>query len=164
MVLLICPVYGSKADYAAEFASILATIAAMTTIAAVVCFDAWPVPTITPVVLHLPGKEKVQPEPHAAVYTYPETASSAFAVPGHADFRIASAGVAHTRSLTFLKKHLDGPFFDLEKIWDEHTYYEFGDRSVEKTMATMVQEPYVNHVPTVSSHPGVRSVQSKAAS
>ncbi|KAG2417898.1 hypothetical protein HFD88_000997 [Aspergillus terreus] len=147
-------VHGSKADYAAEFASILATIAAMTTIAAVVCFDAWPVPTTTPAVLHLPGKENAQPEPHAAVYTYPETASSAFAVPGHADFRIASAGVAHTRSLTFMKKHMDGPFFDLEKIWDEHTYYEFGDRSVEKTMATMVQEPYVNHVPTLTGGVG----------
>lgn len=71
-------------------------------------------------------------------------------VPGHPDFKISTAGVAHSRSLTFLKKNMDGPYFDLEKIWDEHTFYEFGDRSVEKTMATMVQEPYVNHVPTVS--------------
>lgn len=46
---------------------------------------------------------------------------------------------------------MDGPFFDLEAIWEEHTYYEFADRSVEHTMSTMVQEPYVNHVPTVSS-------------
>jgi carboxymethylenebutenolidase len=38
----------------------------------------------------------------------------------------------------------------LEEIWEEHTYYEFADRSVEHTMSTMVQEPYVNHVPTVS--------------
>ena len=45
---------------------------------------------------------------------------------------------------------MDGPYFDLETIWEEHTYYEFADRSVEHTMATMVQEPYVNHVPTVS--------------
>jgi carboxymethylenebutenolidase len=44
---------------------------------------------------------------------------------------------------------MGGPFFDLEKIWEEHAFYEFGDRSVEKTMGTMVQEPYVNHVPTV---------------
>lgn len=63
---------------------------------------------------------------------------------------MSSGGVAHTRSLTFIKKHLNGPYFDLEKIWEEHTYFEFADRSVEKTMATMVQEPYVNHVPTVS--------------
>jgi carboxymethylenebutenolidase len=44
------------------------------------------------------------------------------------------------------------PYFDLEDIWEEHTYYEFADRSVEHTMSTMVQEPYVNHVPTVSSN------------
>lgn len=47
---------------------------------------------------------------------------------------------------------MGGPYFDLEVIWDEHTYYEFDDRSVECTMATMVQEPYVNHIPTVSLH------------
>jgi carboxymethylenebutenolidase len=70
-------------------------------------------------------------------------------IPGHPDFKMSKAGVAHTRSVAFIKKHLGGPFFDLEKIWDEHTYFEFEDRSVEKTMATMVQEPYVNHVPSV---------------
>lgn len=43
-----------------------------------------------------------------------------------------------------------GPYFDLEAIWEEHTYLEFEVRDVEATMATMVQEPYVNHIPTVS--------------
>lgn len=58
--------------------------------------------------------------------------------------------VSHTRNLTFLKPRMNGPYFDLEAIWDEHTYWEFENRSVPQTMATMVQEPYVNHVPTVS--------------
>lgn len=44
---------------------------------------------------------------------------------------------------------MNGPYFDLEAIWDEHTYYEFEARDVAKTMSTMVQEPYVNHIPTV---------------
>jgi carboxymethylenebutenolidase len=79
-----------------------------------------------------------------------DVSSAGFIIPGHSDFKVSSAGVAHTRSLTFLKEHLNGPYFDLEKIWEEHTWYEFRDRSVDKTMATMVQEPYVNHVPTVS--------------
>lgn len=47
---------------------------------------------------------------------------------------------------------MNGPYFDLEAIWDEHTYYEFADRSVEHTMSTMVDQPYVNHVPTVSNY------------
>jgi carboxymethylenebutenolidase len=61
-----------------------------------------------------------------------------------------SAGIAHTRSLGFLKKLLDGPWFDLEAIWEEHTKYEFEERDVEKTMATMVDDPYVNHIPTMT--------------
>lgn len=101
--------------------------------------------------LHLDAsKPETKDSESLRVYSYPEVFSSGFIIPGHADFNMSSAGVAHTRSLTFVKKHLNGPYFDLEKIWDEHTYFEFGDRSVEKTMATMVQEPYVNHVPTVS--------------
>lgn len=38
----------------------------------------------------------------------------------------------------------------MEAIWDEHCLFEFGERDVEKTMGTMVDEPYVNHIPTVS--------------
>lgn len=45
---------------------------------------------------------------------------------------------------------MGAPYFDLEVLWDEHTYWEFEKRSVEHTMATMVQEPYVNHVPTIT--------------
>ena len=49
---------------------------------------------------------------------------------------------------------LGGLFFDLEAVWDEHTRFEFGERDVEKTMATMVAEPYVNHVPTLTGGVG----------
>ena len=83
-------------------------------------------------------------------YHYPDAMSGFFIIPGHKDYLPAPASVAHTRSLTFLKKIMRGPFFDLEAIWDEHTEFEFGKRSVANTMGTMVQEPYVNHIPTVS--------------
>lgn len=73
-----------------------------------------------------------------------------FALPSCVAFNPNAASVAHTRSLTFLKPLLGGPYFDLEAIWDEHTKYEFEDRSVEKTMATMVDQPYVNHIPTLT--------------
>lgn len=82
------------------------------------------------------------------VHKYPDVDSANFVLPGHADFKDGAAGVSHTRCLTFLKPKL-GPTFDLEAIWDEHTYFEFVERSVAKTMGTMVQEPYVNNVPTV---------------
>jgi carboxymethylenebutenolidase len=73
------------------------------------------------------------------------------AVPFTEDFDYWTESVSHTRNLTFLKPLTNGPYFDLEAIWDEHTYYEFADRSVEHTMSTMVDQPYVNHVPTVST-------------
>ncbi|PHH68733.1 hypothetical protein CDD83_5997 [Cordyceps sp. RAO-2017] len=57
--------------------------------------------------------------------------------------------MAHTRSLVFLRRHLGGPRFDREAVWEEHTRFEFAERSVARTMATMVDEPYVIHVPTM---------------
>ncbi|KAK4547327.1 hypothetical protein LTR36_000983 [Oleoguttula mirabilis] len=84
-----------------------------------------------------------------ATFYYPNTGNY-FAIPAHSDFRSASAAVAHTRCLTFLKPIVGGPYFDLEAIWEEHTRFEFAERAVEKTMGTMVQEPYVNHVPTMT--------------
>lgn len=83
------------------------------------------------------------------VYDYPQAKSYQFATPFQSDFDYNMESVSHTRNLSFLKPRMNGPYFDLEAIWDEHTYWEFENRSVPETMATMVQEPYVNHVPTV---------------
>ncbi|CEN59628.1 hypothetical protein ASPCAL02073 [Aspergillus calidoustus] len=82
-------------------------------------------------------------------HVYP-TVESTFAIPFQPNFDYRTEAISHTRNLTHLKGCMDGPHFDLEKIWDEHTYYEFENRSVEHTMATMVGEPYVNHVPTLT--------------
>ncbi|KAI9368133.1 hypothetical protein BJX61DRAFT_240670 [Aspergillus egyptiacus] len=150
MSLTIDLVYGSQADYAPEFRTQLRDAVAGGKLAAAVYFDTWAIPDL-PGLYHTSASVSADGIPSSsATYSYPDASSPGFIVPGHADFDIAAGGVAHTRSLTFLKKHLGGPYFDLEKIWDEHTYFEFGDRSVEKTMATMVQEPYVNHVPTLT--------------
>ncbi|KIW97222.1 uncharacterized protein Z519_02614 [Cladophialophora bantiana CBS 173.52] len=87
-------------------------------------------------------------------YHYSTVSSFRFATPFTPEFHYNSEAVSHTRNLTFLKPKLDGPYFDLETIWEEHTYYEFADRSVQHTMSTMVQEPYVNHVPTLTGGVG----------
>lgn len=109
---------------------------------------AFPIPSVH----HLAGKssQKLPRTANLTAHDYPSLKSYQFAVPFTPDFHYASEAVSHTRNLTFLKKLMDGPYFDLEAIWDEHTYWEFENRSVEQTMATMVEEPYVNHVPTVS--------------
>ena len=43
---------------------------------------------------------------------------------------------------------------DLEKLWDEHTKYEFATPDVEATLATMVDDAYVNHVPVMTGGKG----------
>lgn len=113
-----------------------------------------------PCVFHFAGTGKREPSEDTKVYTYPTVTSSGFAIPGLADFDTTSESVSHTRNLTFLKKYIRGADFDIEAIWEEHTYFEFAVRSVPQTMATMVQEPYVNHITTVSRAARVRCEQS----
>ena len=43
---------------------------------------------------------------------------------------------------------------DLVALWEAHCRYEFETRDVDATMATMVDEPYVNHVPTMTGGVG----------
>lgn len=109
-----------------------------------------------PVIHHLAGKATGQPKKSELVkeYVYPAASSYKFATPFQEQFHYNTESISHTRNLTLLKEKMGGPYFDLETIWEEHTWYEFADRSTEHTMSTMVQEPYVNHVPTVSSHRG----------
>jgi carboxymethylenebutenolidase len=110
---------------------------------------------ILPLLKHVAGpslQRSVQPAASSSKeHCYPKVKSRWFS-PGGEDFDYAADSVAHTRNLQFLKPKMGGPYFDLEAIWEEHTYYEFADRSVEHTMSTMVQEPYVNHVPTVRAN------------
>lgn len=46
------------------------------------------------------------------------------------------------------------PDHDLVALWQEHCRHEFETRDVDATMATMVGEPYVNHVPTMTGGVG----------
>ncbi|KAH6976249.1 hypothetical protein BKA56DRAFT_589310 [Ilyonectria sp. MPI-CAGE-AT-0026] len=109
-----------------------------------------------PCTLHLAGKATglLTRSKKITVYDYPTAHSHLFATPFHKDFHYTSEAVSHTRTLAFLKPLMGGPYFDLEAIWDEHTYYEFENRSVECTMNTMVQEPYVNHITTLTGGVG----------
>ncbi|KAJ5758314.1 uncharacterized protein N7511_007008 [Penicillium nucicola] len=141
-------VHGSKGDYGSQFEKSLQSVLPRDTkVVAAILFDSWNVPFQSSL-FHLPNGNTS--DGIHTTHMYSDVSSANFMIPGHPEFKMSTAGVAHTRSVAFIKKHMGGPFFDLEKIWDEHTYYEFGDRSVEKTMATMVQEPYVNHIPTLT--------------
>lgn len=43
---------------------------------------------------------------------------------------------------------------NLSALWDEHCHHESVTRDVDASMATMVVEPYVNHIPTMTGGVG----------
>ena len=51
----------------------------------------------------------------------------------------------------------DGP--DLGAVFDNHVAAEFVDMDLEATMATMTDDPYVNHVPVMTGGVGVEHVR-----
>jgi carboxymethylenebutenolidase len=109
-----------------------------------------PPPAREAIVQALQGHPQVQP------HVYPGV-DHAFARPGGDHYHRPSALLAHERSIATLKAAI-GPHYDLSALWDEHCAHEFGSRDVDATMATMVAEPYVNHVPTMTGGVGYRQL------
>ena len=46
------------------------------------------------------------------------------------------------------------PQADLVRLWEEHTRHEFVTHDTESTLATMVEDAYVNHVPVMTGGAG----------
>src|SRR5437660_7512495 len=46
------------------------------------------------------------------------------------------------------------PLPDLTRLWEEHTKYEFATRDTEATLATMVDDAYINHAPVMTGGTG----------
>ncbi len=49
---------------------------------------------------------------------------------------------------------------DLTRLWEEHTAHEFSTRDTEATLATMVEDAYVNHVPVLTGGSGRAALRS----
>jgi carboxymethylenebutenolidase len=67
--------------------------------------------------------------------------------------------LANLRTLEFLIRNLSGSGVEgarksLSEKWDEHVKYEFATRHTEDTLATMVPDSYVNHVPVMTGGVG----------
>lgn len=107
-----------------------------------------PPPARAAIVQALSGK------PNVELYVYPGT-DHAFARVGGDHFHKPSALMAHQRSVAALRREM-GPHYDLSALWDKHCEYEFATRDVDATMATMVAEPYVNHIPTMTGGVGYK--------
>jgi carboxymethylenebutenolidase len=118
-----------------------------------------------PMVFHFAELDRFAPEaareqikaafarrPDVECYLYPGC-DHAFAAPERPSFNKPATLMAHSRSIALFRKVL-GPHYDLSTLWDAHTSLEFVTRSAEATIATMVAEPYVNHVPTMTGGVG----------
>ncbi|MGO4327105.1 dienelactone hydrolase family protein [Cupriavidus sp. 2TAF22] len=86
------------------------------------------------------------------LYVYPDV-DHAFARAGGEHYDRPSALMAHQRSIGALRAEM-GPYYDFSALWDKHCEYEFATRDVDATMATMVAQPYVNHIPTMTGGVG----------
>lgn len=82
-----------------------------------------------------------------------EEGATGFSVPERATFHKRADSLAHTRTLELIRRVL-GPYYDYEALFAEHAYHEFTTRDVDATMATMIEEPYVNHTPTLTGGVG----------
>jgi carboxymethylenebutenolidase len=48
---------------------------------------------------------------------------------------------------------------NLSELWEEHTAHEFGTRDTEATLATMVEDAYVNHIPVMTGGSGKEALR-----
>ena len=80
-------------------------------------------------------------------------ATPGFAVPGRAAYDARLADIAHTRTLRLLRSKM-GPDYDFAALFEAHIYHEFVTRDAQGAIDTMVAEPYVNHVPTLTGGVG----------
>jgi carboxymethylenebutenolidase len=85
-------------------------------------------------------------------YVYAE-AGHGFNCDQRASFHRFSARLAHSRTLGLLRWTI-GPRYDLSELWERHLAGEFAAKDVDATMATMVPQPYVNHIPTLTGGVG----------
>ncbi len=98
------------------------------------------------ILAELEGRENVE------LYVYPGV-DHAFARKGGDHFDKPSALMAHERSIAAFRRVM-GPHYNLSALWDKHCEYEFATRDVAATMSTMVADPYVNHIPTMTGGVG----------
>ncbi|KPK35010.1 MAG: carboxymethylenebutenolidase [Betaproteobacteria bacterium SG8_40] len=123
-----------------------------------------------PMVMHFAAEDEYAPEEkvqkiqvtfesrdNVEIYVYPGV-DHAFARPASPHYDKPSALMAHHRSIALFRRHM-GPHYDFSALWDKHCEYEFATRDADATMKTMVAEPYVNHIPTMTGGVGYQQLR-----
>jgi carboxymethylenebutenolidase len=71
----------------------------------------------------------------------------------------AAAELADLRTVDFLLRTLIVKTHPLEAIWSAHVECEFASRDTEATLATMVEDAYVNHIPVLTGGVGLLALR-----
>lgn len=111
-------------------------------------------PTSHNVAIHFAGPPSSTPS--CRCYSYPDV-EAGFAEEDLEQYDKVSASLAWSRSLGVLRKGFEIEV-DLEKIWDDHVALEFVTKDADATMSTMVAQPYVNHIPTMTGGIGYKDL------
>lgn len=109
-------------------------------------------------VLHFGGPAKatlrgaVEDRPEVELCFHKDCAAG-FADPETQAWNPYEAAIAFSRTLALLRREL-GPHYNLSDLWDRHLECEFVLKDATENMQTMVADPYVNHVPTMTGGVG----------
>lgn len=106
------------------------------------------------VAIHFAGPQSKTP--NCRCYSYPGV-EAGFAEEDLEQYDKVSASLAWSRSLAVLRKGFEVEV-DLEKIWDDHVALEFVTKDADATMSTMIAQPYVNHIPTMTGGIGYKDL------
>jgi carboxymethylenebutenolidase len=87
------------------------------------------------------------------LHVYPDS-DHAFARATGPHYDPIAAELANLRTLELFVRILMVKPYSLEVIWGEHVEHEFSTRSTEDTLATMVDDAYVNHIPILTGGTG----------
>lgn len=127
-----------------------------------------------PLMLHVAGKDQFcdaaaraalhgQFDGQAVIqlHDYPDM-DHAFARKGGEHFDPVMGELADLRTLEFLRANLgmgtSAPQPDWAALWEEHIKYEFETRDYKDTLETMVDDAYVNHIPTLTGGVGMEQL------
>ncbi|MCJ1313955.1 hypothetical protein MMC25_007635 [Agyrium rufum] len=126
---------------------------------AFVAFYPTKLPDVAPksILFHLAADASVESTAELAHYVYQET-KPGFAERTRDTYSKLHERLAWTRSLEAVRQGF-GIKVDLEKVWEEHLALEFAVKDADATMATMVPEPYVNHIPTLTGGIGFKDLR-----
>ncbi len=118
-----------------------------------------------PLLLHVAGQDSYTPvdvvtridaaflaRPNLRLHLYPD-ANHGFAADERDSYHRSATSIAYSRTLAALRGAL-GPHYDLEAIWDQHLACEFATKDHAAALETMVERPYVNHIPTLTGGTG----------